>query len=123
MNDMVDLYLTMLEAPAAKIAGQAFNAGYENLSIRDVATAVRDVVAQELPGRAPIAIETAPSNDPRSYHVNSEKLGRTLGFRPRRSVRDGARDVAAALREGALPGALSDERYYNVKMLKALQVR
>jgi len=123
MDDMVDLYLMLLEAPAEKIAGQAFNAGYENLSIREVAGAVREVVQSEMPGRAPIAIETAPSNDPRSYHVNSEKLARTLGFAPRRGVRDGARAVATALREGALPGALQDERYYNVKMLKALQVR
>jgi nucleoside-diphosphate-sugar epimerase len=123
MDDMVDLYLLLLEAPAEKIAGQAFNAGYENLSIRDVAGAVREVVESAMPGCAPIAIDTAPSNDPRSYHVNSEKLARTLAFSPRRGVRDGARAVAAALREGALPGALEDERYYNVKMLKALQVR
>jgi nucleoside-diphosphate-sugar epimerase len=123
MDDMVDLYLRLLDAPAGKIAGQAFNAGYENLSIRAVADAVREVVQSDMPGRAPIAIETAPSNDPRSYHVNSEKLERALGFVPRRGVRDGARAVAAALREGALPAALEDERYYNVKMLKVLQTR
>jgi nucleoside-diphosphate-sugar epimerase len=44
INDMADVYELMIEAPAEKIAGQIFNAGYQNLSIARIAEIVRDVV-------------------------------------------------------------------------------
>src|SRR6185312_267858 len=47
INDMADLYQLLLEVPDEKIAGQTFNAGYQNLSIMRIAEIVRDVVQQE----------------------------------------------------------------------------
>src|SRR3954452_3789335 len=76
IKDMADAYVQMIEAPADKIAGETFNIGYQNLSIARIAEIVRDVVQQEFPDRKQITIETTPSNDPRSYHINSEKIRR-----------------------------------------------
>ena len=122
MADMVDLYGLLLDASSDAIGGEAFNAGYENHCIADVAHMVKGIVEQEVVGRSEIAIETTESDDKRSYHVCSEKIRARLGFTPQRSIRDGMREVAGALAAGRIPGALEDERYYNVKMLKRLQV-
>jgi nucleoside-diphosphate-sugar epimerase len=118
---MVEVYELLIEAPAEKIAGETFNAGYQNLSIARIAGIVRDVVAEEFPERGPIEIETTPSNDPRSYHINSDKIRRALGFQPRHTVEDAVRDLCRAFREGRLPNSLRDDRYFNVRTMKALE--
>jgi nucleoside-diphosphate-sugar epimerase len=121
INDMVDAYELMIEAPAEKIAGQIFNIGYQNLSISRIAEIVRDVVGQEFPDRAEIEIETTESNDPRSYHINSDKIKRTLGFVPKRTIEDAVRDLCRAFKAGKLPNSLTDDRYFNVRTMKAVK--
>jgi nucleoside-diphosphate-sugar epimerase len=96
IKDMVDVYELMIEAPAEKIAGQIFNAGYQNLSIAKIAEIVRDVVEQEFPEKKSIEIVTTESNDPRSYHINSDKIRRVLGYQPKHTVEDAVRDLCKA---------------------------
>lgn len=119
IQDMCDLYKILLEVEDAGIAGQIFNAGYQNHTINEIAGFVRKVVEEEFPERAPIEIVRTPSNDPRSYHINSEKIARHLGFRPKRGIEDAARDLCRAFKAGLLPDSLSDDRYTNVKVLKS----
>jgi nucleoside-diphosphate-sugar epimerase len=120
IEDMVDAYCLMIDAPADQIAGQIFNIGYQNLTISRIAEIVRDVVREEFPDRPPIEIVTTPSNDPRSYHINSDKIRRMLGFVPKRAVEDAVRDLCRAFRDGKLPNSLQDERYFNVRTMKSI---
>ncbi len=120
IKDMARAYDALLDAPDEKIAGQTFNCGYQNLSIMRIAEIVRDVVSTEFPEKGRVAIETTPSNDPRSYHINSGKIRRVIGFEPRFSIEDAVRDLCAAFRDGRLPNSLADERYFNVRRMKAL---
>jgi nucleoside-diphosphate-sugar epimerase len=117
--DVCDLYTQLLEIPDAKIAGQIFNASYENCSIADLATRVATVVGHEFPDRPPIRIETSPTNDLRSYHVSSEKIARELGFSPRHTIEDAVRDLCAAFRAGKIPNSFDDMSYFNVKSVQA----
>jgi len=117
--DMVRCYELLLTIAKEKIAGQIFNCGFQNMSIADIALAVKRVVEQEFPEKAPIGIQTTPSNDNRSYHVNSDKITRLLGFRPKYNIEDAVRDLCKAFREGKLPDSLTDERYVNVRTLKS----
>ncbi len=121
INDMADAYVLMIEAPADKIAGQTFNIGFQNLSIGRIAEIVREVVQQEFPDRPPITIETTPSNDPRSYHINSDKIKRVLGYTVKRTVEDAVRDLCRAFKEGKLPDSLTSDRYFNVRTMKAIK--
>ncbi len=58
---------------------------------------VKKVVEEELPEKGEIKIVTTPTNDMRSYHVNSDKVKRVLGFEPKRTHRGrGARSDARA---------------------------
>ena len=118
IQDVCDLYALLLEAPDEAIAGETFNAGYQNHSIMDIASIVRRVVQEELPERGEIAIVTTPTSDIRSYHINSDKIARRLGFRPTRGIEDAVRDLCRAFKQGQLPDSMTDERYVNVKVLK-----
>src|SRR5215471_6082115 len=97
--DAVELFL---DAPDEKIANQIFNVGYQNMSIRDIALLVKRVVEAEFPDKGSIPIETTPSNDNRSYHINSDKIRRVLGFAPKHSIEEAVRDLCRAFKEGRL---------------------
>lgn len=118
VEDMCDLYALLLEAPADKIAGQIFNCGFENKSIMDIAHIVRDMVAQEFPEKGAIDIVATPTDDIRSYHINSDKITRVLGFKPKRGIEDAVRGLCQAFRDGKLPDSMTDPRYFNVRTLK-----
>lgn len=121
VQDMADLYLLLLEVADEKIAGEIFNAGFQNLSIMEIAELAKRIVQESFPEKGDIPIVTTPTDDIRSYHVNSEKIQRVLGFKPKRSVEDAIRDLCEAFRSGRLPDSLSDDFYFNVRRLKALK--
>lgn len=123
IEDITDLYVDLLTRPADQIAGETFNAGYENFTVRELADQVKRVVEEEFPELAPIEIETTPSDDHRSYHVSSRKIAEKLGWAPKRSIEDAVRDVCAAFRAGLLPNSLDDDRYINVRTVKAKALR
>ncbi len=123
IEDMVDAYLLMLAAPSEKIQGQVFNIGFQNHSIAEIAGIVKRVVQEEIPERGEINIVTTPSNDMRSYHVNSDKVHRVLGFQPKRSIEDAVRDLTRAFRNHMLPNSFDDDWYFNVRTMKKIGAR
>jgi nucleoside-diphosphate-sugar epimerase len=123
MQDMIDLYCLLLTVPDDQIAGQVFNAGYQNYTVADTARVIREVVREELPELGEIEIVTTPSDDIRSYRLNSDKIERKLGFVPRHTIEDGARDLIRAFKAGKLPDPMTDIRYSNIKMMKAIELK
>jgi nucleoside-diphosphate-sugar epimerase len=121
VQDMVDLYKLLLTVPDERIAGQTFNAGFQNMTIMEIAQTVKRVVQEAFPEKGDIPIVTTPTNDLRSYHVNSEKIQRTLGFTPKHTVEDAVRDLCAAFKAGKLPNSMDDTFYFNVRRLKSLK--
>jgi len=117
IEDMTDLYVQALAWPAAKVDGAIYNAGYENHRVLEIADTVRGVVG------ADVRIVTTPTDDNRSYHISSEKIKRTLGFEPRHTIADAARDLVRAMGEGKVPEAMSAERYYNIKLMQRVKLR
>jgi nucleoside-diphosphate-sugar epimerase len=102
IDDLVDAYLFAFER---RLSG-VFNAGFENLTVREIAQAV----TQEIPA----TIEIKPSNDPRSYYVCSDKL-LGAGFTPKKTVQIAIREMAAAFRAGALR---DEPSAYNVHWMR-----
>ena len=84
------------------------NAGFENISILDIANKVSDQIPSE--------IVVTESDDPRSYRLNSDKLLKT-GFQPKWNVENGIQDVIKAYEEGKLE---AEDRYYNMKIMMKL---
>jgi nucleoside-diphosphate-sugar epimerase len=81
---------------------------------------VKRIVEEEMSEKGEIKIVTTPSNDMRSYHVNSDKVARVLGFKPKRSIEDAVRDLARAFRNYLLPDSFDDDWYYNVRTMKKI---
>lgn len=118
IQDMCDLYELLLTLPDEKIAGETFNAGYQNQTINQIAQAVRTIVMKEFPEKGDIKIEKTSTDDNRSYHICSDKIAKKLGFVPKKTIEDAVKDLCQAFKKGLLPNSLSDDEYYNVKCLK-----
>ena len=106
VHDMVRVYRHFLRH--TQIASGCYNAGFENISIMDIARRVVE--------RVPAEIAVSASNDPRSYRQNSDKLLAT-GFRPEYTVADAIDEIIGKVRAGELK---DEERYYTVRTMKAL---
>ncbi|OGK95277.1 MAG: UDP-glucose 4-epimerase [Elusimicrobia bacterium GWA2_69_24] len=117
IDDMADLYVEALGWPAAKVDGAVYNVGYENRRVIEIAEMVRGVVGGD------VRIVTTPTDDNRSYHISSDRIKRALGFEARRTITDATRDLVRAMREGQVPDAMSDERYYNIKLMQRVKLR
>lgn len=104
IDDITDLYIYMLENPE-KTQG-VFNAGFENLSILEIAKMVKERIDCEL--------TVTPSNDPRSYRVNSDKLLDT-GFKPKKCVNDAVNEIISAYESNLLK---DEDRFYNLKWMQ-----
>jgi nucleoside-diphosphate-sugar epimerase len=124
IEDVTDLYVSLLKYSTEKIAGETFNAGYENFTVAQLAEFVKKAVEEEFPEKKPISITTTPSNDNRSYHVSSKKILEKLGWQPKRSIEDAVRDLCRAFKQGKFPtNTMTDETYFNVKTVKSVGLK
>ena len=116
ISDMVESYLVVLDAPDEKVAGQIYNAGYENQPVRELAETVRSVVGSH------VKLVTTPTADNRSYHISSEKIRKELGFKARHTIRDAVEDLVQAFESGKLPDSLDNELYFNIRRMQSLKL-
>jgi len=121
IQDITDLYCQLLEEPDVRIAGQTFNAGYQNRTIADIAQIVKGIVSKRVPGREDMRIITTPSDDIRSYHISAEKIRRHLGFVPRYTIEDAVNELVDAFLAGKIPNSLTDDVYYNIRTMRRLE--
>jgi len=104
IDDITDLYLFLLDHPEHD---GVFNAGFENISILDIARMVTDHI--------PAEIIVTPSSDPRSYRINSDRLLKT-GFRPKKTVADAIQELAGLYSQGVL---VDEDRWHNLRWMQA----
>tara|TARA_B100001093_G_C26206231_1_gene750032 strand:- start:289 stop:609 length:321 start_codon:yes stop_codon:yes gene_type:complete len=91
-----------------QIESGTYNAGFENISIMDIAKRVNKKIESE--------IIITESNDPRSYRQNSDKLIKT-GFVQRFSVSDAIEELIAKFNNKELE---DKEDFYTIKMMKKI---
>lgn len=109
INDMIGVYRHFLAKP--DLPSGCYNAGFENISIRDIAEIVNTKVPSE--------ILISESNDPRSYRQNSDKLLST-GFTQKFTVSDAIDDVIVKFKSGAFS---DNDRCYTVRWMKHLNLQ
>ena len=103
IDDITDLYVFLADHP--EVTG-VFNAGFENISILDIAHLVTKQV--------PVEIAVTASSDPRSYRVNSDRLLAT-GFKPKKTVEDAISEIVEKYRSGVLK---DEDHFYNLKWME-----
>lgn len=109
IDDITDVYLHLIDHKDS-IQG-IYNAGFENISILDIA----NMVTKHVPSK----ITVTESNDPRSYRVNSDKLLAT-GYTPKKSVNDAIQEICEKHRQGALK---NEDRFHNLKWMQATVIK
>lgn len=117
IDDMVDVYLCCLAAKKEQIDRKIFNAGYQNLSVSNIADVVKKAFSEE------ISIEVVPTNDNRSYHISSEKIQRELGFVPKRTIKDAVQDLKTAFEKQWVKDPMNNAAYYNIKQMREIELR
>ncbi len=104
IDDITDLYLFFLKK---KIKFGIFNAGFENLSILNIAKKIK----KEIPSKIKIIKN---SNDPRSYNLDATRL-LEIGFKPKKKITNAINEI----KEAYLSGNLKEKKnFYSVKWLK-----
>ena len=116
IEDMVESYLAIIQAPDDVIRGQVYNVGYENQSVLALAETVKSVIGED------VALVTVPTEDNRSYHISSEKIRDHLGFVARHTIEGAVRDLLGAFEKGLLPNSLSDEKYFNIRRMQTIKL-
>lgn len=106
IKDMAALYEHILRS--GNIESGVYNAGFENLTINEIAKMVQEICGGE--------IEVLPSNDPRSYRQDSTKLMNT-GFSPNYQVKDAIVEIWEALNSGHIKNELN---WHTVRAMKHL---
>jgi len=100
IEDISRAFLAVLEAPREAVHAEVFNVGRteENFQIRQIAAIVGETVPN-----CEIEFAEGAGPDTRSYRVSFEKIARRVpAFRPKWTVRDGARELYEAYRKSDL---------------------
>lgn len=108
IKDMVRVYQHFVNNSV--IESGCYNAGFENISILDIAEMVKNKLGAEI-----IILE---SNDPRSYRQNSEKLLNT-GFEQMYGVDYAINEIIEEYKKGNL---IESDECYTVKWMKHLNL-
>ena len=117
IDDICNYYLKLIEIPKELIAGKTFNAGYENYTIADIALMVKKVIGEQ------VKITTTRTDDNSSYHISSDKIKKELGLTPEHNIEDAVTDLKNAFNKGFIPNSLSDIKYFNVKLMQAINLK
>ena len=108
IKDMANVYKYFIDNP--NIESGNYNAGFENISILDIAKIIQKKTKAE--------IIITESNDPRSYRQDSTKLLKT-GFKPKYGVEDAIDEIIENFKTKKLE---DKENFYTVKWMKKLKL-
>jgi nucleoside-diphosphate-sugar epimerase len=117
IDDMTDLYVQTVSLPTDRVDGKIYNAGYYNMTINEIAETARDVVG------ADVKINVEPTNDLRSYRINSDLIRRELGFAAKRDIATAVRDLCAAFDSGLVADPMNDPRFYNIRTMQLVGLK
>jgi nucleoside-diphosphate-sugar epimerase len=112
VEDVADFYTLLLDAPADRIQGRAFNVCHSNATVMGLAEMVRSQIHPALP------IEVTKTTDLRSYRVSGGRAQRELGYAPKRSLEQAVASLKTVFDKGSIADP-TDIVYRNVEAMKA----
>jgi len=116
IEDMCEIYERLIFDNTSHINGQIFNAGIENLKVIEIAKKVKKKIETKL--KKNIEIIITPSDDIRSYQVNSEKIIKLLPFKFKNNVDKAIDDLIDKFEDKTLIDTFS-KKWVNLEILKS----
>ncbi len=117
IKDMCRAYIELIEAKQSLVNKQAFNIGFENFSVLEIA----DIVIKNMDNE--INLEKVSTDDIRSYHVSSEKIKSSINFHTKYNIDNAVRDLKNAFKENFFKDPLSNEEYFNIKKMQKIDLK
>lgn len=112
IDDLTDLFCSLVEIPKEMINGKIYNFGSANYTAREIADMVREETG------VVIHIDT-DITDNRSIRMSSERIEHELGFKPKKTVRQGISEIKNAFGKGYFANP-NDNKYYNIRVMKEI---
>ena len=116
IDDMVQSYISVLNAHKSKINGEIFNVGFRNQTVTELANEVKQIIGSD------VIIKKTHSDDNRSYHVSSDKIFNKIGFSPKKTVKDAVDDLKVAFQKKILVNTFENEFFYNIKRMNNINL-
>jgi nucleoside-diphosphate-sugar epimerase len=118
VEDMARAFIQVLKCSEDKIRGEVFNVGGndDNYIVKEIAEIVESIV----PNSKISYVENA-NKDSRSYKVSFDKIKNELGYRPRKKLEDGIKEMYNKFVKISMNEKdFSDKKFYRLKYLKWL---
>jgi len=113
VQDIARAFVSVMQAPRQKVAGQVFNVGAneQNYQVYRIAQMIRDVVPHT-------DVEVVPDDpDRRSYCVDFSKIKHTLDFTVQKSPYEGIVEIKQALERGKIDDTISTKTVHYYRYL------
>jgi len=116
LRDVSRAHIEAMNAPEEKVKGQIFNLVFKNFNISELAHWIHEILKDLKKVKVEVLHGTKES---RSYRVNGDKIKNVLGFEPKVSVADAAKEIFGILKSGKYTD-FSNPIYYNIDWMKLL---
>jgi nucleoside-diphosphate-sugar epimerase len=116
--DIIRVYETLLDISSEKVDGQIYNAGYQNLSVEKIGNLVKNTIND-----SSIEMEYIPTDDIRSYHINSDKITKDLDFKPKYTIEGAIKSLIDAYNKGLINDGLNNPLYHNIKLMQKIDLK
>ena len=117
IDDLVDVYIMLIDYDKNKVGGKIYNVGFENLTVSSIANKVKLEIGKN------VSIKKTLSNDQRSYHISSAKITRELGYSPKKNITMAIRDLVYKFNQHTITDPLNNSNYYNIKRMQELSLK
>jgi nucleoside-diphosphate-sugar epimerase len=112
VDDAARAVMAVLEAPTARVDGEIFNIGGDNLNY--TLQQVGEIIQKMVP--AAELLDLGTNTDRRNYRVGFRKVRRVVGYEPKWKLQEGIAQVIDAIREGEVTD-YTLAKYSNVRVL------
>ncbi|MHA2244571.1 MAG: NAD-dependent epimerase/dehydratase family protein [Candidatus Hodarchaeales archaeon] len=115
VNDAAEAFLHVLEAPRAKVAGEIFNVGKNemNLTFKKLSEIIKSEISD-----CEVMYKDLEPKDIRNYNVSFDKIRKRLQFIPKYSLEYGIKELRKALTENRIRNYQNPE-FHNYSYLKS----
>ena len=117
IKDMLRAYYSLIIAPQELVNGEAFNAGWENKSVNDIALMVKNSLGPD------VKLVVSETDDNRSYHISSEKIKKILKFHTKFTISDAVNELRVAIEQKLLTDPLNNPNYFNIKKMQLINLK
>ena len=116
IDDMVRVYLEIIEADKKRINKEIFNVGSTNHSILEIAEMVKKNIDPN------VVLKKIETKDTRSYHISSKKIKDIIGFETNLTIEE-VQDLKKAFEKKLLINTFNNELFFNIKRMQAIKLK